>query len=156
MPKRREDRGEAWVVGQVVLLLLAIVAPRWERRRPPIVQRMGKLMGVPAVLIGIVLIVPGLLQLGRNLTPLPKPKEHAVLVQHGVYGVVRHPLYSGLLFSLLGGALVTQRLSRLAVALAAFAFFDAKARREELWLIEKFPEYAAYRRKVRKLVPGLY
>jgi protein-S-isoprenylcysteine O-methyltransferase Ste14 len=117
---------------------------------------MGKLLGVHAMLAGTALVLPGLLQLGRNLTPLPKPKEHAVLVQHGIYGVVRHPLYSGLLFSLLGGALVTQRLSRLAVALASAAFFDAKARREELWLVEKFPEYAAYRRNVRKLIPGLY
>ena len=124
--------------------------------RPPLARSLGALIGAPALLAAVVLVVPGSLQLGRNLTPLPKPKQTAVLMQHGAYGVVRHPLYSGLLAALLGGALITQRLSRLIVVPAAFAFFDAKARREEVWLVEKFPEYVAYRRKVRKLVPGLY
>jgi protein-S-isoprenylcysteine O-methyltransferase Ste14 len=37
-----------------------------------------------------------------------------------------------------------------------FLLFDAKARREERWLVEKFPSYAGYQRRVRKLVPFLY
>ena len=37
-----------------------------------------------------------------------------------------------------------------------FLLFDAKARREEAWLVEKFPSYAEYRRRVRKLVPFVY
>ena len=37
-----------------------------------------------------------------------------------------------------------------------FLLFDAKARREERWLLEKFPSYSEYKRRVRKLVPFLY
>ena len=34
--------------------------------------------------------------------------------------------------------------------------FDAKSRREEAWLTERLPGYAAYRARTRKFVPGLY
>ena len=101
-------------------------------------------------------MVPGLWQLGRHLTALPKPGPGAVLVQNGVYGIVRHPLYGGAIFVLLGSGLATTRLSRVGLALGALVFFDAKAKREESWLLERFPEYGAYRLHVRKLIPLLY
>ena len=117
---------------------------------------LGRAVGLPFVLVGAALLSAGSRQLGRNLTPLPRPKADTVLVEDGIYGAVRHPLYSGIIFLLFGSALASGRLARLAVALAAVGFFDAKARREEAWLIERFPEYAGYRRRVRKFIPGLY
>ena len=36
------------------------------------------------------------------------------------------------------------------------ALFDLKARREEEWLAERYPEYAAYRECTWRLVPWLY
>ena len=48
-------------------------------------------------------------------------------------------------------------LTTAAAWLAALAmFFDIKSRREEVWLAEHFPEYAAYQRRVRKLIPFIY
>jgi len=35
-------------------------------------------------------------------------------------------------------------------------FFDVKAKKEETWLIEKFPDYANYRNSVKKLIPWIY
>ena len=152
----REDRGEAWVAAQVSLLLLFVAAPRWEGPWPAAYRKLGARIGASAGLAGAALMVPGLCQLGRHLTALPKPGPDAVLVQDGAYGIVRHPLYSGATLVLLGGGLATARLSRVGLALGALAFFDAKARREERWLVEKFPDYSAYRRRVRKLIPLLY
>ena len=88
-----------------------------------------------------------------NLTPLPKPNDGGVLVEGVVYGIVRHPIYGGIVLILFGGAPATGRLARLAVAIGAAGFFDAKTRREEAWLRERYP---AYRRRVRKLIPGIY
>jgi len=153
---RREDRGEAWVAAQVALLLLFVAAPRWEGPWPAEYRKLGRRVGASIALAGAALMVPGLRQLGRHLTALPKPGPDAVLVQDGAYGIVRHPLYSGATLVLLGGGLATARLSRVGLALGALAFFDAKARREERWLVEKFPEYGAYRLHVRKLIPLLY
>jgi len=40
--------------------------------------------------------------------------------------------------------------------LVALGFFDLKSRREERWLEERYPGYAAYRARTRRLIPGLY
>jgi protein-S-isoprenylcysteine O-methyltransferase Ste14 len=47
-------------------------------------------------------------------------------------------------------------LSHLLASAILFAFFDAKARREEAWLTQKYPDYAQYQQQVKKLIPGLY
>jgi protein-S-isoprenylcysteine O-methyltransferase Ste14 len=41
-------------------------------------------------------------------------------------------------------------------ALLLFIFFDIKSRFEECLLEKKFPEYAAYRSRVKKLLPYIY
>ncbi|MFB8789686.1 MAG: isoprenylcysteine carboxylmethyltransferase family protein [Potamolinea sp.] len=114
--------------------------------------------GISAVLGlgGSVLILKGLLDLGRNLTPLPYPKAQGTLVQSGVYGIVRHPLYSGLIFAAFSWAIFQLSLSHLLASAIAFIFFDVKARREEAWLTQKYPEYSEYQQRVKKLIPGLY
>jgi protein-S-isoprenylcysteine O-methyltransferase Ste14 len=42
------------------------------------------------------------------------------------------------------------------LALLQAVLLDAKARREERWLREKFPDYDRYAEKVCRLIPGLY
>jgi len=150
------ERGETWVAAQGLLIAMAIAAPRWERPWPLDLRRAGLAAGVPLALAGAALLVAGSHRLGRNLTPMPKPKEGSELVEGGVYGIVRHPIYGGILLILFGGALATGRLARLGVAIGATGFFEAKARREEVWLVERYPSYLAYRLRVRKLIPGLY
>lgn len=98
----------------------------------------------------------GVLSIRRYLTPLPYPVDHSRLVTTGVYGLVRHPLYSSQLVAALGWALFTLSLSHLAILVLGFLFFDYKASKEEGWLTERHPEYAAYARRVRKFIPWVY
>lgn len=105
---------------------------------------------------GAGLLVAGLLRMGRSLTPLPYPRDGTEFVQSGPYALVRHPMYGGGLILALGWALWVQSWLTLTYALVLFAFLDLKSRREEKWLTERFPEYPAYRRRVRKLIPYLY
>jgi protein-S-isoprenylcysteine O-methyltransferase Ste14 len=102
------------------------------------------------------LLLAGLVGLGSGLTPLPYPKEGAGLVQSGPFALVRHPMYSGGLVLALGCALCTGSWLTLGYVAVLFVFLDLKSRREERWLTERFPEYAHYRRRVRKLVPFVY
>jgi protein-S-isoprenylcysteine O-methyltransferase Ste14 len=44
----------------------------------------------------------------------------------------------------------------LGLAGALLVFFDLKSRREELWLVDQFDGYAAYRRRTRRLLPWIY
>jgi protein-S-isoprenylcysteine O-methyltransferase Ste14 len=41
-------------------------------------------------------------------------------------------------------------------AIGLFFLFDVKARREEVWLVERFPDYRDYQRRVKKLIPAIY
>jgi protein-S-isoprenylcysteine O-methyltransferase Ste14 len=149
-------RGEGWVVAQFPLFGLAVQAPHLGPAWPRALARSGRLAGLPLLAAGAYLAARGLLDLGASFTPLPKPKDDARLVREGAYRIVRHPIYAGATLGALGWALLTANTTRLALAGVVLLFFDAKAHREEAWLVEKYPAYAAYRREVRKLLPGLY
>jgi protein-S-isoprenylcysteine O-methyltransferase Ste14 len=149
-------RGEGWVALQAALLLLYLIVPRLGPAWPEPLRSAGRALGGLGALGGGLLLAAGSLALGRQLTPLPHPKAGGALVEHGPYRLVRHPIYSGVCLGALGGALLTAHGGRLAVALLLLVFFDAKARREEAWLIRRYPAYPAYRRRVRRLIPWLY
>lgn len=149
-------RGEGWVALQVVLFVLLAAAstlgPAWGEPW----LTLGRLVGAVHVGAGLLVAGLGLLGLRENLTAVPRPVENGRLVAHGVYGVVRHPIYAGVILAAVGFGLVTASPAALGVAVLLGVFFDLKARREEAWLLEAYPEYAAYRRRVRKLLPFLY
>ncbi len=111
------------------------------------------IFGVVLLLIGAGVALAGTLALGKNLTPFPKPGGQAQLVRHGIYAVIRHPLYLSVMVGAMGWALAWQSWPASLAAASLIPFFLAKARREERWLREKFPEYADYQRQVRGFVP---
>jgi protein-S-isoprenylcysteine O-methyltransferase Ste14 len=79
------------------------------------------------------------------------------LVTGGIYGVIRHPSYLGLLVGSLGWALAFR--SALGVLLTALLIPPLLARiaAEERLLRTQFgDEYDAYRRRTSRLVPGIY
>lgn len=155
----RGARGEWLVVVQVVLIGLLFLGPRTIFGRPswpfPFPQA-SSIVGVVLMLLGVVLLVAGLVYLGKGLTPLPYPKEEGELIQTGPYALVRHPMYSGGLILGVGWALYVQGWLTLGYVAVMFVFLDMKSRREERWLAERFPMYAAYQRRVRKLIPFVY
>jgi protein-S-isoprenylcysteine O-methyltransferase Ste14 len=152
------ERGEWYVVGQVILLVLLLIGPgSWPGAAwtPPWTW-LGRLVGGVLMAIGIAISLLACIQLGKNLTPLPQPRKDGALVVAGIYRVVRHPIYSGLILAAFGWALWVNGWLTVGYALALLVFLDLKSRREEIWLEQKFPEYRAYRQRVRKLIPYLY
>jgi len=158
-PWWRGERGEWFVVGQFALMLLVLAGPRtlpgeadWGL---PLV-RARQAAGAALIVAGGALALAAAMRLGWRLTPLPYPKDNATFVQAGPYAVVRHPAYSGLLTGSFGFALMMNGWLTFVYAAALFVLFDVKSRREERWLVQKFPEYRDYQRRVRKLVPFVY
>jgi len=162
MPDRgwwRGRRGEWYVVLQSVLFVLIAAGPTTARGWPARPFPAGHLVdAVGAILTfgGAALAISGALKHGAGLTALPYPREGGTALYTGPYRIVRHPIYSGAVFVAFGWALLRHGWLTLGAAALLFALFDAKARREERWLVEKFPSYAGYQRRVRKLVPFLY
>jgi protein-S-isoprenylcysteine O-methyltransferase Ste14 len=147
------QRGGVWVAGQAVLLTaVALLAVCFRGGGFPIVV----MAGVALMLMGAGVALAGAMALGSNLTPFPKPSDSAQLVRHGIYAVVRHPLYTSVIAVAIGWALVWQSWPALLVAAMLIPFFHAKARHEERWLREKFSDYAGYEQRVRRFIPWIY
>ena len=159
-PWWRGVRGEWLVVLQVVLIALGLFGPRtWPAiGLGPLPLTGGWPAAACAVMIaGVSLLIAGGASLGqRNLTPLPYPREGGQLVDTGAYSLVRHPMYGGGVIFAFGWTMWVRGPLTLVYTLALLGFVDVKSRREERWLRAKFPGYAAYQARVRKLIPFLY
>lgn len=148
------DKGGLWVLAQNILTLavLALGPVLGDRAWPSAWLALGAILFA----IGGVFGVAGVRALGRSRTPYPKPIHDAPLVQSGIYQIVRHPLYSSLIYLSVGWSLFWSSWIALAVSLTLAALLDAKSRHEERWLQEKFPDYASYRQQVRRFMPWIY
>jgi len=133
-----------------LLVPVAWGAPRFDTTSP--VAWAGALL----VLAGTVVVLAGFAALGRALTPFPRPRDDATLREGGIYGWMRHPIYGGIVAAGLGWALAWQSWAGVLAAAILFLFFDRKSAFEERLLRERFPEYASYAQRVRKLLPGIY
>jgi protein-S-isoprenylcysteine O-methyltransferase Ste14 len=153
-PWWKGTRGEWWVAGQGVLLAIIALAPaawRWSWPAP----EAWRILGAILALAGSGLAWRAVLELGPNLSALPRPRRRGVLVQSSIYARARHPIYGGIIIVAAGWAL--WKTSGLHVALAAvFALYmTAKAAREERFLLERFAGYADYRARTKRFLPGL-
>lgn len=159
MPNHSEisGRGEFWVVLQLILLTALVFAPIlapevWSEAVADLARAFGLLSGA----LGLLIVGVAALYLGRNLTIFPKPKPDGFMTARGIYRVVRHPMYCGVILCAFGWSLWQTSLVALALSLALCIFFDRKAAQEERWLQAQYPEYADYRRRVKKLIPFIY
>ncbi len=153
------SRGEWWVVAQFVLvplLLLMMWLVPFGRDWPAPLSWLGRIAGLLLLAGSAWLLVSGILHLGRNITPNPKPIAGGQLVQDGAYAVVRHPIYAGIILGFLAVALFFNSLIGVFGTVVELVFFDQKSRREEAWLAETYAGYADYKRRTRKLIPFIY
>jgi protein-S-isoprenylcysteine O-methyltransferase Ste14 len=149
-------RGEGWVLIQGVLLVVVAatgwsLGPDWSGP----LRLAGIVVGIVLITGGMVLAFRGVVDLGGALTPLPRPRDGAELVQTGVYALVRHPIYGGLILAAFGWAIVKASIVAVALGVALAAFLRVKSVREEAWLEQRFPAYPAYRARTRRLIPWL-
>ena len=112
--------------------------------------------GIACGLVGAIFLGLGALHLGDALTPDPTPKDDTELVDSGVYAWVRHPIYTGFALMALAITLYAGSSERILFCTALWIVLDVKSRVEERYLLARFADYAAYRERVRRLVPFVY
>lgn len=106
-------------------------------------------------LVGAAVAVLGVVGLGPALTASPIPREHAPLVTSGVYGLVRSPIYTGLMTGGLGLLLFGASVWHIGAWVALILLLSAKTRWEERMLMAEHPDYAEYGALVGRFLPGL-
>jgi protein-S-isoprenylcysteine O-methyltransferase Ste14 len=95
--------------------------------------------------------------LGRNWSGTVTVKENHELIRRGPYGLVRHPIYTGLSLAFLGTAIGFGELRGLIGFPILVLGWKYKANVEERFMIEQFGEqYERYRREVKGLIPFIW
>lgn len=107
------------------------------------------------VMIGLGFTWAARLHLGPLWSSTSAPTEDHRIVDTGPYGIVRHPVYAGLLLAVFATAIERGRLEALAGALVLIAAISLRAKLEERLLRRDLGDaaYAGYRRRVPMLVP---
>ena len=111
--------------------------------------------GTVLIAIGLVLLFAGFRGLGKSLTANPVPNADGVLVTTGIYSIVRHPIYLGLLIITLGLVVSSGVWAQIMVWIALAVLLVYKMRWEEVLLSAKYKGYTEYMAKVPGIVPGL-
>ncbi len=159
-PGEREDRGNRWVLAAFgVLGLLAAYLPAYTDRR-----EFWTLDGDAVRWLGVVLFAAGgalriwpVFVLGHRFSGLVAIQPGHTLVTGGVYGVIRHPSYLGLLIGSLGWALAFRSGVGVLLTVLLIPPLLARIRAEEALLRTQFGDaYNAYRRRTSRLIPGIY
>jgi protein-S-isoprenylcysteine O-methyltransferase Ste14 len=159
-PGVREDRGNRWVIAVFgVIGLLDAFLPAWSDRKGIWIIHGDAVrwLGVALFAAGGALRLWPVFVLGDRFSGLVAIQPGHRLVTNGIYGVIRHPSYLGLLISSLGWGLAFR--SGIGVLLAALLVLPLLARidAEEKLLRSQFgAEYDAYRARTSRLIPGLY
>lgn len=106
-----------------------------------------------ATVVGLAVMVIGATGLGRGLTATPLPNPHAQLRTGGLYRFVRHPIYSGLLLTMISITAASGSALRLLTLAALVLLLTVKARWEEARLSQRFEGYARYAARTPRFVP---
>ncbi|MEL6982284.1 MAG: isoprenylcysteine carboxylmethyltransferase family protein [Actinomycetota bacterium] len=146
----RSRTGWLFVAAQAVLLITLVALPGGDAWPTPAWLHV---LGMMAVIGGVGLVVVAALRLGPALTPTPIPTTAGELTTGGLYQYVRHPIYSGVLASVLGVTIRSGSWLVLAVGAATVVFFHIKARWEEQRLTEHYPDYPAYAAVTPRFLP---
>jgi protein-S-isoprenylcysteine O-methyltransferase Ste14 len=159
-PGVREDRGNRWVITALALIgVLTAFLPALTDRK-----EFWTLDGDAIRWLGVVLFAAGgalrlwpVVVLGNRFSGLVAIQPGHTLVTSGVYGVIRHPSYLGLLINSLGWALAFRAGVGLLLTALTIPPLLARIRAEERLLRAQFgSEYDAYRARTSRLIPGLY
>jgi len=90
-----------------------------------------------------------------NFNIRPTPREGGQLVQWGPYRWIRHPMYTAVIACGLACAWAASSLWGWPGLAALVAVLATKASFEERWMLAGHPEYAAYRTRTWRFLPGI-
>jgi len=107
------------------------------------------LMGILIIIIAFIIMLVAIKDLGRNLSPFPKPIKNSNLITAGIYRFTRHPMYYSLIFISFGVFITKLSIYYLFLSISLGLIIKFKIALEEQYLSNKFKNYLLYKNQVK-------
>jgi protein-S-isoprenylcysteine O-methyltransferase Ste14 len=156
----REDRANRWVIAAFAAIgLLFAYLPAWTDRR-----ELWTIDGDAVRWLGVILFAAGgalriwpVYVLGNRFSGLVAIQPGHTLLTTGIYGVIRHPSYLGLIVNAFGWGVAFRSWAGVLLAALLVPLLLARVRSEEALLRAQFgAEYDAYCARTSRFIPGVF
>ena len=106
-------------------------------------------LGFLIIIIAFIILLVSIKDLGRNLSPFPRPLNNSNLVTKGIYRFTRHPMYYSLIFISFGVFITKLSIYYLFLSTGLILIIKFKIALEEQYLKNKFKNYLLYKNEVK-------
>ena len=106
-------------------------------------------IGILIIIIAFIIMLVAIKDLGRNLSPFPRPITNSNLVTTGIYRFTRHPMYYSLIFISFGVFITKLSIYYLFLSTSLSLIIKFKIVLEEQYLNNKFKNYLLYKNEVK-------
>ena len=101
------------------------------------------------ITLALIIIVFSAKDLGKSLSPMPRPKENSKLITSGIYSFFRHPMYYSLIIISFSFFLKSLTIYNLILSIILTFIISNKIKAEEEYLTKKFHSYTSYKNEVK-------
>jgi protein-S-isoprenylcysteine O-methyltransferase Ste14 len=154
------DRGDRWVLATLIVIQIALgLVPPWT-------DRLGvwcldgetvRWLGVALVAIGSALRLWPVYVLGHRFSGFVAIQPGHQLLTTGLYSVIRHPSYLGLLTISAGWSLAFRSIAGLLLTALSFVILLRRIAAEERLLSQQFgTDYESWRARTARMIPGVW
>ena len=113
------------------------------------ISPLSYLVGFLIIIIAFIILLVAIKDLGRNLSPFPRPINNSKLVTTGIYRFMRHPMYYSLIFISIGVFIIKLSIYYLFLTISLALVIKFKIALEEKYLMNKFKNYSLYKNDVK-------
>ena len=113
------------------------------------VSSLSYLVGVLIIIISLIILLVAIKDLGRNLSPFPRPINNSNLVTSGIYRFMRHPMYYSLILISFGVFIIKLSFYYLFLSISLALIIKFKIDLEDKYLKNKFKNYLLYKNEVK-------
>ena len=106
-------------------------------------------LGILIIIIAFIIMLVSIKDLGRNLSPFPRPINNSNLVTTCIYRITRHPMYYSLIFISIGFFIIKLSIYYLFLTISLALIINFKIALEEKYLMNKFKNYLLYKNEVK-------
>ena len=133
-------------------LIISLHFFRWEfipQKQIIQVSFFSYFVGFLIIIISFIILLIAIKDLGRNLSPFPRPINNSNLVTTGIYRFTCHPMYYSLIFLSFGVFITKLSVYYLSLSIILALIIKFKIALEEQYLKNKFKNYLLYKNEVK-------